>query len=217
LSKWDLVREEIQIEAQAHDKVKSHHQDSHGMFLPYELWRREVFKQWAVDKGLLRGILRHVVDDLYAGRTLADFGAGGGHYAKWINDTGLITAWAYDGIQGVEEVTKGAVSYWNLVEDQESHRPIYDYGMCMEVLEHIPKEFSSAVLATISRHVRTRLVMSWSSDREGIGHVNCKTEDEWNPIVESFGWKVNKALTKTVREQATVEYIQNSVTVFDKV
>eukprot|EP00392_Amoebophrya_sp_AT5.2_P004498 g4506.t1 len=104
LTRWDMVKEEIAIESQAHDKVKSHHQNEHGMFLPYELWRREVFKQWAVDKGLLRGIFRHVVDDLYARRSLADFGAGGGHYAKWINDTGLLTAYAYDGIQGKLEV-----------------------------------------------------------------------------------------------------------------
>ena len=33
------------------------------MFLPYELYRREVFRQWAVDKGLLRGLLKHVLDD----------------------------------------------------------------------------------------------------------------------------------------------------------
>ncbi|CAD7973382.1 unnamed protein product [Amoebophrya sp. A25] len=217
LMKWDLVKEEIQIEAQAHDKVKSHHQNEHGMFLPYELWRREVFKQWAVDKGLLRGILKHVVDDLYAGRAIADFGAGGGHYARWINDTGLLTAYAYDGIQGVTDVTKGAVQYWNLVEEQDGHWREYDYGMCLEVLEHIPKEFSASVLTTISKYVRNRLIMSWSSDREGIGHVNCKTEDQWNPIVETFGWKVNKELTQTLREMASVEYISHSVTVFDKV
>lgn len=81
------------------------------MFLPYELWRREVFKQWAVDKGLLRAILKHVITpaNFYSGKTMADFGAGGGHYAKWVNDTGLVEMWAYDGIDGVEEVTKGAV------------------------------------------------------------------------------------------------------------
>ena len=34
----------------AGQKVKSHHQNDFGMFTPYELWRREVFRQWAVDK-----------------------------------------------------------------------------------------------------------------------------------------------------------------------
>ncbi len=86
----------------------------------------------------------------------------------------------------------------------------------MEVLEHIPQEFSEKVIATISKYVKKRLVMSWSSDREGIGHVNCKVESEWNPIVERHGWKVNKELTAKLKEMATVEYIQNSVTVFDK-
>lgn len=80
LNSWHLREAERMAEEgdHAHDKVKQHHQDDHGMFLPYELLRREVFRQWAVDKGLLRGILRHVVDDLHGGRTLADFGAGGG-------------------------------------------------------------------------------------------------------------------------------------------
>ncbi len=38
---------------EAGKKVTSHHQDDFGMFTPYELWRREVFRQWAVDKTLI--------------------------------------------------------------------------------------------------------------------------------------------------------------------
>lgn len=114
-------------------------------------------------------------------------------------------------------MTKGAVQYWNLVEDQDGHPRVYDYGMCLEVLEHIPKEFSASVLTTISKYVSKRLIMSWSSDREGIGHVNCKTEDEWVPWVEGFGWKHNEELTHFLKNNATVEYISNSVNVFDRI
>jgi len=224
LVRWDRERAEVGAEnsvvtvgAKAHDRVKSHHQDEFGMFMPYELWRREVFKQWAVDKGLTRGILKYVIDDLYADRSFADFGAGGGHYAKWFNETGLIRAWAYDGIEGVEKVTKGAVSHWNLVEDDGSHWTNYDYGMCLEVLEHIPRNFTGRVLKAISRYVKKRLVMSWSADREGIGHVHCRSEEEYRPLVEAFGWRVNHEATLRLKEMATVEYIRQSVTVFDKI
>ena len=201
-----------------HNQVKSHHQDEHGMFMPYELLRREVFKQWAVDKGLIRGILRHVIDDLKADRKLADFGAGGGHYAKFFNETGLVQAYAYDGIEGVEEVTKGASRHWNLAaKNQAPHWTTYDYGMSLEVLEHIPEALEEDVIATISKNVRRSLVMSWSNDREGIGHVNCKSPEEYRKIVEKYGFKFNPEKTDKVREMITIEYLALSISVFDKV
>ena len=43
------------------------------------------------------------------------------------------------------------------------------------------------MLETIARFVKKRLVMSWSNDREGIGHVNCLNEDKWWPLVEAHG------------------------------
>ena len=54
-----------------------------------------------------------------------------------------------------DEVTKGAVQYWNLVEasPRNGRKHIYDVAMCLEVLEHIPAEFSEAVLKTITAHV----------------------------------------------------------------
>lgn len=89
--------------------------------------------------------------------------------------------------------------------------------MCLEVLEHIPAEFSEKVIATISKFVRKRLVMSWSNDREGIGHVNCQPEAKWIPMIEKFGFKHNLVLSQKMKELASIEYITHSVNVFDKV
>lgn len=161
---------------------------------------------------------------------MADFGAGGGHYSKFFNDTGLVQAFAFDGIEGVDEVTKGAVSYWNLIDHSymdkdnipaEQHHWAWDksfnYGLCLEVLEHIPKEYSAKVITTLARFVKKRLVMSWSNDREGIGHVHCQSEDEWVPFVESFGFKRNAELSDKMKAMASIEYITHSVNVFDRV
>ena len=99
-----------------HAAVKAHHQNDYGMFTPYELWRREVFKQWAVDKSLLQFMLKDVItkENFFTGARMADFGAGGGHYSKWINETGLLTAHAFDGIANVADYTNGRTQYWNL-------------------------------------------------------------------------------------------------------
>jgi hypothetical protein len=36
--------------------------------------------------------------------TVGDLGAGGGHYSTWLNETGLVRAYAFDGIPEIEEV-----------------------------------------------------------------------------------------------------------------
>merc|ERR1712086_369901 len=82
------------------EETRLHHQDDQGMFVPYESLRRQVFKQWALDKGLLRGLIRHVLQPPYDSKekmSLADLGAGGGQYSSWLNETGLIDSFAFDG------------------------------------------------------------------------------------------------------------------------
>lgn len=43
--------------------------------------------------------------------------------------------------------------------------------LCLEVGEHVPKPFAPTLLANLKRHATKGLVMSWSDDWEGIGHV----------------------------------------------
>merc|ERR1712151_1195348 len=79
-----------------------------GMFMSSTVIYRSLFPDTAlIDKGLLRYLLKHV---LPRDSTLADFGALDGQYSRWLNDTGWVTAFAFDGIHGVEELTGGVVS-----------------------------------------------------------------------------------------------------------
>ncbi|CAJ1363126.1 unnamed protein product [Effrenium voratum] len=87
------------------------------------------------DKGLLRFLLANV---LRQNDRLCDLGAFGGHYAEWLNDTGLVRAWAFDGLEDVEELTEGRVRFARL--DQPLHLEGCDVVLCLEVLEHIPRE-----------------------------------------------------------------------------
>merc|ERR1711972_763345 len=159
--------------------TRLHHQDEQGSFITYEFLRRKVFGQWAIDKGLLRGLLRHVWQPPLGEETpmtLGDFGAGGGHYSTWLNETGLVQAFAFDGTHQAAELTDGVVQEVNLVQDMDLRRT-FDWVMCLEVGEHIPKQFSATLLQNLKRHAQKGLVMSWSSDWEGIGHVNCLARD----------------------------------------
>eukprot|EP00439_Symbiodinium_sp_Y106_P034408 s5693_g4.t1 len=195
--------------------VRLHHQDEQGSFVTYEFLRRKVFGQWAIDKGLLRGLIRHVWQpDFEETTAIGDFGAGGGHYSKWLNETGLVEAFAFDGTHQAAELTDGLVQEVNLVQDLTLWRT-FDWVLCLEVGEHVPKQYSSTLLSNLKRHARKGLVMSWSDDWEGIGHVNCLSRPEFIAFVQkSTGFLLDEAATEVVRGACEIDYIARTLAVF---
>lgn len=198
-------------------ETRLHHQDEQGMFVPYEYLRRKVFKQWALDRGLLRGLLRHVWKppyDVDEPMSIADFGAGGGQYSTWLNETGLVTAYAFDGTPHATTASDGIVHEVNLIQEIRLWRA-FDWVMCLEVGEHIPKQFSGVLLQNLRRHAKKGLVMSWSSDWEGIGHVNCMPQEEFIALVErETGLRHDPVASEIVRDGCEIDYIARTVAVF---
>merc|ERR1712070_1205348 len=106
---------------------------------------------------------------------------------------------AFDGALGVEEATNGRVSSLNLAKPQTLWRT-FDWVMCLEVAEHVPFEFEEILLDNIGRHLRTGLVMSWSNDASGIGHVNCRPEEEWRErVATKLGLVFDRWTTEAVK------------------
>eukprot|EP00397_Hematodinium_sp_SG-2012_P028780 GEMP01030338.1.p1 GENE.GEMP01030338.1~~GEMP01030338.1.p1 ORF type:complete len:330 (+),score=70.05 GEMP01030338.1:515-1504(+) len=197
------------------ENLRPHHQDEEGHFVYFEALRREVFQQWAVDKGLLRGFLKLV--DLDGSVTLGDFGAGGGHYSKWLNDTGLVKAFAFDGTPDIDRIAPG-VEFLNLNEPNMTLWRTFDWVLCLEVAEHIPAKHTTTMLQNVARHAQVGIIISWSEDMEGIGHVNCMKEADWHNVVEkTIPFRVDKEATVLVRSLCTIEYIGRSATVFRRV
>jgi len=196
--------------------TRLHHQDQHGAFVPYEYLRRKAFKQWALDKGLLRALLRHVWQPPLEGEmmSIGDFGAGGGQYSTWLNETGLLQSFAFDGTPKAANITDGAVQEVSLVDDFELWRK-FDWVMCLEVGEHIPAQFTSVLLRNIKRHAKKGLVMSWSEDWEGIGHVNCMSKTAFIQLIErETNFRLDSGATERVAAQCEIDYIGRTVAVF---
>lgn len=197
--------------------TRMHHQDEEGMFVPYEYLRRKVFGQWALDKGLLRGLLRHVWQPDYGNSvriSIADFGAGGGQYSTWLNETGLVYGYAFDGTQQATAITRGVVQEINLIQDVQLWRT-FDWVMCLEVGEHIPAQYSGVLLRNLKRHAEKGLIISWSSDWEGIGHVNCLSQDEFvATVVRETGFIFDGGTTEVIKQSCEIEYIARTVAVF---
>jgi len=209
-------------------------QGGRGMFGNFEVLRRQIFQQWAVDKGLLRGLLRYVLsqrfcacEDREPGNTdtefvtlptslsLADFGAGAGKYTQWLNDTGLVSAFAFDGGVGIGEATQGQVAEVDIAESNLVLWRTFDWILCLEVAEHVPDAFLDAFLDNIGRHLHVGLVMSWSPDTSGIGHIGARPEREWHALVTaSLGLVVDVRGTALLRAACQIDYLAQTVTVF---
>lgn len=54
-----------------------------------------------------------------------------------------------------------------------------DYGICLEVLEHIPEESSDTVVADIAGSVPWLLLSAAHPGQGGVGHVNCQPKSYW--------------------------------------
>ncbi|CAK9017630.1 unnamed protein product [Durusdinium trenchii] len=109
------------------------HQE-HGMFMNSTVIYRTLFPESAIlDKGLLRYLLRLLPRDT----RLGDFGALDGQYSRWLNDTGWVTAFAFDGVTGVTEITNGAVTQVDLAEKLEIdwYPEPFDWVMCLEAFQ----------------------------------------------------------------------------------
>merc|ERR1712060_390230 len=84
-----------------------------GQYPSLTLARSWFMDSWFLDKKLLRFLVRRVFT---AGDEVGEFGAFGGRYSAWLNDTGLVEAHAFDGTPGVSRLTEGQVRELQLAE-----------------------------------------------------------------------------------------------------
>ena len=121
--------------------------------------------------------LKKLLVDEFSGteQTFYDFGCGDAAYAKALNDAGLSVA-CYDGNPATPQITDGLGAVLDLTSD-------FDFGprdwvICLEVGEHVPKEYEAKLLDNITKHASTGVIMSWAlPGQRGTGHVNLQTND----------------------------------------
>jgi hypothetical protein len=77
-------------------------------------------------------------------------------------------------------------------------REKYDLVICLEVIEHIPREFEDIVFDNIVRHTSKYLLFSGATvGQKGTGHINERPESHWF-------WQLNKR-GLVLRHQASLD------------
>lgn len=148
-------------------------------------------------------------------RTLYDFGCGMGQYVKTFR-AGGIEASGYDGNPLTTTFANCSVAD---LTDSSFVRPPVDCVVCLEVGEHVPAEYESALLQTIDRHVRPGglLILSWAIPGQGgLGHVNCKTNADVRERITQLGYTACLDLDQRLRSASTLGWFKNTLLVFRK-
>jgi len=140
--------------------------------------------------------------------TIMDIGAGDGRYVAWLQTAGY-DATGVDGTPGIEKLSDGLIYHFDLALPAEWLGDVgpRDWGLFIEVGEHIPSEFEQKAIHNVSRFCQKGLIVSWAKPgQRGRGHVNCHTP-EW--VASRFareGLLVDDEATATARKLTTRWY-----------
>lgn len=135
-----------------------------------------------LDKGLVEFFIEFINNNRI--KNVFDFGCSNGYYLDMlnqkINNINLI---------GVEpEVMLCKYKKFDNILDYDLSKPfqLQTKGLviCLEVIEHIPKEFETIVIENIINHCEDFLFISWARPGQGgLGHVN---EQSLSYVIELF-------------------------------
>jgi SAM-dependent methyltransferase len=139
-----------------------------------DMYPKHLPEEIAFDEGLIGLIL-----DLCKPRNSLDLGCGQGFYVRYLRER-KVDAW------GVEKEDLGELykSPGHLIQ-QDLSQPFdldekYDLVLCLEVVEHISREYENIVFDNILKHMRKYLVFSGATPgQQGTGHVNERPESHW--------------------------------------
>jgi len=106
-------------------------------------------------------------------KSIYDFGCGLGGYTKAFLHAGL-TVEGFDGNPDTPILSGGTCKVLDLSKKFDLGKKM-DYVFCLEVGEHIPREFEATFIDNLHRHNNRGMILSWATNHPyqgGHGHVN---------------------------------------------
>lgn len=150
--------------------------------------------------------------------SVIDFGCGQGYYISELSKHRFKVI----GIEGTPDIEK--ISFYNPIIQADISEPFHidlkGAVLCLEVIEHIPKEKEHQVLENINTHCNGKLIISWAvKGQGGHGHVNEEDAAYVIPTIEKMGYKYNRIQTDQLRMEGGKDlwWFKKSIYVFDKI
>jgi len=160
-----------------------------------EILRRDTFEEWDLRKPLLRALLRHV---LPRDGHVADVCAGSGQAAEFLNDTGLVSAYAFDPSPNIRLLSKGVVDHARFHAERVQLWRSFDMLLCTTAAADFGgagPETWAKVWQNIDSHVTRGAVLSC-----GVGEV--RQQALASAEQHAPGLRLDEALSERLAEAA---------------
>ena len=161
-------------------------------------WESKGTTPYLLDRGLATALARF----FGASASVVEFGAGKGCYTDALRTAGLTKVQAFEGAPQIEHVTHGFVRHADLSKTGLRVGPA-DWVLCLEVAEHVPLASMPTFLANLDAHNTKGIVMSWSSAKNGNGHVNPQPDAFVTVQMRLRNYTEDKAATHMLKAAAT--------------
>lgn len=148
-------------------------------------------------------------------QSIVDFGCGLGDYTKLMLKNNFDCE-GYDGNPNSPELTEGLVQVLDLSQPFDLEK-CYDWVVCLEVGEHLPKQYEQTLIDNLHRHNTQGIILSWAiKGQDGYGHFN--TQDNWyiKAIFKDLGYENDLEVENYLRKLAFLPWFKNTVMVFRK-
>jgi tryptophanyl-tRNA synthetase len=146
--------------------------------------------------------------------TLIDFGCGTGYYCAELQKAG-INCFGVDG--NAESIECANYVQHDLTVGIKLNE--VDTVLSLEVGEHLPKSAEETFMQTLTSHAKKNLILSWAEiGQPGVGHVNCRSQQDVIEDVESRGFKLNNEATQDARNNIddNCDWFRRTLLVFTK-
>jgi SAM-dependent methyltransferase len=142
-------------------------------------WKHKMYAEHLPDEVAFDENMIKAVVNLYKPLKCLDLGCGPGYYVRYLRDQG-VDAWGVEP-EDLTELFKspGHQIQQNISEPFDLNEK-YDLVLCLEVVEHIAREFEDVVFDNILRHMGKYLIFSGATPgQQGTGHINERRESHW--------------------------------------
>jgi 2-polyprenyl-3-methyl-5-hydroxy-6-metoxy-1,4-benzoquinol methylase len=153
-----------------------------------------------VGENAIAGLMEFIETSISKDQTIIDIGAGEGRHVRALRHLGYMAS-GIDGCEGIEEISQGRVKWCDISDHAFFSIDKYDWGLFIEVGEHISAEFEADVISNVSSLIKNGLIVSWATPgQRGYKHVNCRTAVYVASCFAHRGFVVDDELTQQLGE-----------------
>lgn len=175
------------------------------------IWNAEFAKHHQSSEKLAKWFANYLPKDIH----VIDFGCGTGYYIGYLEQYGFTCT----GIDGYKPEMPLCKDFLQLDLTNYVDFEVQCSVISLEVGEHLPKEAQETFVNNLVRHCDKHLVLSWAEiGQPGIGHINCRSQEDVISDIESRGFNLNKDATLDARNNIddNTDWFRRTLLIFER-